>query len=149
MRGPQQHGRARAEPLLHPQDVRLVWKVETGCRFESDTVCVPLLSLPPNVYYLKGFGDRSKSWSGFSELETIFAHTGDHNSVASKTQGAQLGVCLCFLGLVLSLKSPPPLRVGKDPLEGRLVLWLSVPERLQPSADPSDPPASSKAGCEL
>ncbi|XP_017260091.2 hydroperoxide isomerase ALOXE3, partial [Kryptolebias marmoratus] len=39
-------------------------------------------SQPTNTHYLRGFNSRTESWTGFSELETVFAHTGDHNSVA-------------------------------------------------------------------
>ncbi|XP_037544112.1 polyunsaturated fatty acid lipoxygenase ALOX15B [Nematolebias whitei] len=39
-------------------------------------------SQPTNVHYLKGFNNRPEPWTGLSELETVFAHTGDHNSVA-------------------------------------------------------------------
>lgn len=85
--------------------MRLVWKVETGCRFESDEVYVPLLSPTPNLQYLKGFTERTQSWSSFSELETFFAYTGAYNSVGSK-RGAQPGVFVCFLLLGLSLKFP-------------------------------------------
>ncbi|KAI9522764.1 hypothetical protein NQZ68_033099 [Dissostichus eleginoides] len=39
-----------------------------------------------NLRHLKGFSERSEAWTSFRELETLFAHSGKHNAVASFVQ---------------------------------------------------------------
>uniref|UniRef100_A0A665TPT2 Zgc:152891 n=2 Tax=Echeneis naucrates TaxID=173247 RepID=A0A665TPT2_ECHNA len=36
----------------------------------------------PNVHYLKGLAGRAEAWTSFSELETVFIHSGHQNNVA-------------------------------------------------------------------
>ncbi|XP_056253527.1 hydroperoxide isomerase ALOXE3 [Seriola aureovittata] len=39
-------------------------------------------SSAPNLLYLKGFAGRAEAWSSFTELETVFSHSGQHNDTA-------------------------------------------------------------------
>ncbi|KAM6907271.1 polyunsaturated fatty acid lipoxygenase ALOX15B [Xenentodon cancila] len=39
-------------------------------------------SPPLNMHYLKGFAGRLEAWTSFSELETLFAHSGHRNNIA-------------------------------------------------------------------
>nr|XP_015798083.2 hydroperoxide isomerase ALOXE3 [Nothobranchius furzeri] len=39
-------------------------------------------SPPIDVHYLKGFAGRTQAWTSFSELETVFAHSGNQNNIA-------------------------------------------------------------------
>lgn len=49
-------------------------------------LCLFLLSPAPNLHYLKGFATRVEAWRSFAELETVFAHSGHKNNIASKTK---------------------------------------------------------------
>lgn len=137
-------GRTSATPTGGELDL-----VSGRARFvtDSDPVCVLVRSPPTNLHYLRGFSERPEPWSGLSELETVFAHTGGHNSVARKNRGRTLSSWwFCVQPGSVHVSS---LRAREGSLEGGLVLWVPVSERLQPSAGPSDPPTSSTPGCDL
>uniref|UniRef100_A0A673X7C2 Zgc:152891 n=1 Tax=Salmo trutta TaxID=8032 RepID=A0A673X7C2_SALTR len=48
--------------------------------------CVDMTTLCINLQYLRGFAERSESWSSFTELETMFSHNGSQNTVAKYVQ---------------------------------------------------------------
>ncbi|KAM4547140.1 polyunsaturated fatty acid lipoxygenase ALOX15B [Fundulus diaphanus] len=60
-----------------PQCVDLKSLAELGPNF-SYTHQSPAI----NMHYLRGFAGRAEPWTSYSEMETVFAHTGHQNSVA-------------------------------------------------------------------
>lgn len=48
-------------------------------------MCFFVLSPVSNTHYLKGFNTRAEAWKSFTEFEMVFSHSGNENSVASKT----------------------------------------------------------------
>lgn len=44
------------------------------------------LSQGVNVHYLRGFTDRAEPWNSMKELEMLFMHNGNDNTVASMSE---------------------------------------------------------------
>uniref|UniRef100_A0A3Q3A876 Zgc:152891 n=1 Tax=Kryptolebias marmoratus TaxID=37003 RepID=A0A3Q3A876_KRYMA len=91
---------------------------------------------PTNTHYLRGFNSRTESWTGFSELETVFAHTGDHNFIKAHWKEDWFFGYQCLNGcnplLIRQIRLlPPNLAVTSDMLRPFLPKRSSLEDELK------------------
>ncbi|XP_028277858.1 arachidonate 15-lipoxygenase B [Parambassis ranga] len=98
------------------------------------------MSPPINMHYLKGFTGRAQSWTGFSELDTVFAHSGHQNETARFVRAHWMEdwyfgyQCLNGCNPLLLRQTrvlPPNLAVTSDMLDPFLPNHSSLQQELQ------------------